>query len=549
MPGLHFFNYMNLALAGLHIVLTCAHYVRIRNRRCPALCAGAVLYFLVWFFRAAPQELAPGSLATMPLESLAIIAWFAGFVWYDDVGRRVAQWLVVAVVSVCLIIVAVSGMGLIAPPGEEFMKPPAFVLLLFFIAYVLYVKLPDRHYYVQAMVFLLLATGLSMAAAPVGPGRAGIAVMVFMYTAYGAAFISMILLTDVMTVSEIACGIEEKSLNSTVYEVTDYVVEGMQRIRDDAGRECTKNEKLELIVAAIGEVLGYGKVFQGRWEDAGHRLRFDYEPGGDAPRMVKAAVVVPELLVAELRADAEPLLIEDAAGDSRIGDPTLTRFDLNSFVLLPLSRDGDVSDVLLIGDRRDGGGMSEADLDILWRVAGHITTIFAGGSARSDATSEQDIDTVTSLRNFSSFQKLLSKEIQKADKNGACFALFLFDTDRFSAVNEKLGYERGDIILKEIGERLVEHAAREYVGRVGADEFAVLIPDAPGDIRALAERILADINESLTQICEEVPMTMSAAYSLYPYDFFEQTGVFGKMREMLSGGGSTTGHIVRVKLG
>lgn len=549
MAGYHVFAYINMALAGLHAVLAGAHYMRMRKQSYILFAAGAALYSISWLLRASPAGIAAAAPLAMPLESLAVTAWFAGFVWGDYTGRRTAQWLFGVIVAICALASGASAAGLIPTPGAAFLDPMEFVLPLFFAGYAIYMKFPDRHYFVQAMSFLVVAAALSIASVWAGAGAVAVYLGVFTSTAYAAAFISMILLTDALTVSELGRGMRDKEINSIVFEVTDYIAAGMKRIREHAGRECTRYEKLDLTIKAIKNILGYDKVFPGRWEDAGHRLRFDYDPDSDAPRMVSASVVIPELLVSELKAQGAPLLIEDSAGDSRIGDPTLARFDLESFVLLPLTDGGAVTNVLLIGGRPGGGAMSGTDSDILWRVAAHIDSVLSRGGAGKDTSPEPDVDTVTFLRNFSSFQKLLSREIQRADKNGTAFAVFLFDTDRFSSVNEKLGYERGDVILKDIGERLAEHADREYVGRVGADEFAVLIPDAGGDVRARVEHILTDINENLSQICREVPMSMSAAYSLYPYDFFEQTGIFGKMREMLSGGASSPGHIVRVKLG
>jgi GGDEF domain-containing protein len=96
---------------------------------------------------------------------------------------------------------------------------------------------------------------------------------------------------------------------------------------------------------------------------------------------------------------------------------------------------------------------------------------------------------------------------------------------------------------------LSKYAEPGYTGRVGADEFAQILPGTDDDARSHVEKILPEIAGKIKQIYSEANVTISVAFSIYPFDFFDKTGVFSKMREMLAAGRTSTSRIVRVKVG
>ncbi|MBL4634932.1 MAG: response regulator, partial [Kofleriaceae bacterium] len=88
-------------------------------------------------------------------------------------------------------------------------------------------------------------------------------------------------------------------------------------------------------------------------------------------------------------------------------------------------------------------------------------------------------DQLTGLANRTEFRQQVLQNLGRASRNsGAKPTILLLDLDRFKIVNDTLGHDVGDLLLREIAERLVA-AAGEFatVARLGGDEFAVLIPD------------------------------------------------------------------------
>lgn len=100
-------------------------------------------------------------------------------------------------------------------------------------------------------------------------------------------------------------------------------------------------------------------------------------------------------------------------------------------------------------------------------------------------------DSLTGLANRSFFQQALADAVGRAAKGRGRMGLMLLDLDEFKQVNDTLGHDAGDALLKALADRLVESCPdATLVARLGGDEFAVMFEDL--DDRPLSERA-ADI--------------------------------------------------------
>ena len=87
-------------------------------------------------------------------------------------------------------------------------------------------------------------------------------------------------------------------------------------------------------------------------------------------------------------------------------------------------------------------------------------------------------DALTGLPNRLMFSQLLNHAIHSAQRNKKQLAVFFIDLDRFKIINDSLGHEAGDQLLKEIAKRFKQSLrAVDVVGRLGGDEFIILIED------------------------------------------------------------------------
>lgn len=86
-------------------------------------------------------------------------------------------------------------------------------------------------------------------------------------------------------------------------------------------------------------------------------------------------------------------------------------------------------------------------------------------------------DPLTGLANRTLFRERLTQEVARSRRSGADFALFWIDLDRFKEVNDKLGHEAGDAVLRAVG-RVLATVTREpeLAFRYGGEEFLILLP-------------------------------------------------------------------------
>ena len=130
-------------------------------------------------------------------------------------------------------------------------------------------------------------------------------------------------------------------------------------------------------------------------------------------------------------------------------------------------------------------------------------------------------DALTSLPNRSLMRDRVSQSVAQAHRDGTQVALMYVDLDRFKTINDTLGHEQGDILLRAAAERL-RSALREgdTVSRQGGDEYTVLLPHVTrlDSVDAVARKLLKDLSAPFALSGREVFVSASIGISLYPAD-------------------------------
>jgi diguanylate cyclase (GGDEF)-like protein len=130
-------------------------------------------------------------------------------------------------------------------------------------------------------------------------------------------------------------------------------------------------------------------------------------------------------------------------------------------------------------------------------------------------------DGLTGLPNRSMFSKVLSQSISEAHRHERPLAVAFLDLDRFKQINDTLGHDAGDQLLKEVATRLKDCVREsDMVARLGGDEFVVLMPELIDEKYAaiVAQKILAAAARPFSLMGQEFRVTASIGISTYPQD-------------------------------
>jgi diguanylate cyclase (GGDEF)-like protein/PAS domain S-box-containing protein len=130
-------------------------------------------------------------------------------------------------------------------------------------------------------------------------------------------------------------------------------------------------------------------------------------------------------------------------------------------------------------------------------------------------------DTLTGLPNRNLLQDRLTQSIKKASRDGKVLGIMFVDVDKFKSVNDSLGHDAGDMLLKTIAQRM-RGSVRETdtVARLSGDEFIVLLDGCKdvSDIFIAIKKLVSSFQEPFLLGNESFKITMSIGVSVYPND-------------------------------
>jgi len=147
-------------------------------------------------------------------------------------------------------------------------------------------------------------------------------------------------------------------------------------------------------------------------------------------------------------------------------------------------------------------------------------------------------DSLTSLPNRALFREELEERLLIAKQQEQSLAILYLDLDDFSRINDTLGHATGDLLLREVAQRLNNHLRTEklelsgltndpqsdnqeaLVARMGGDEFVILLSGISevADVVSVADRILSVLSQPYTVARHDLFTTPSIGISMYPGD-------------------------------
>lgn len=130
-------------------------------------------------------------------------------------------------------------------------------------------------------------------------------------------------------------------------------------------------------------------------------------------------------------------------------------------------------------------------------------------------------DPLTGLPNRRLLEDRLEQALARAQRNHQSLAVMFLDLDHFKQINDTLGHDQGDELLKAVAVRLAECVRQEdTVSRLGGDEFVVVLPEITraGDAAIVAQKIVEAIRLPVKLDRQELHITTSVGLAVYPLD-------------------------------
>ena len=165
-------------------------------------------------------------------------------------------------------------------------------------------------------------------------------------------------------------------------------------------------------------------------------------------------------------------------------------------------------------------------LVIVWIVAKNIKNVYKSYEnvlkTEKEKFKELSVkDPLTELYNRNYLLSAFNEISSRVKRNGKKSVIAFIDLDQFKEINDSLGHEYGDMLLKEIAKRIKNTVRKsDVVSRFGGDEFVLILDDIekPENIIGLIQRLLENIKDKIKLGDKEVSTTASIGLSVFPDD-------------------------------
>ena len=174
---------------------------------------------------------------------------------------------------------------------------------------------------------------------------------------------------------------------------------------------------------------------------------------------------------------AAPTVINNTTNKAFFTNPVAVHEGIKSLVCVPLVCSTEVVGILYVDDFTPRK-FPTADLHTLNILASFAAIAIHNARTHSSLRQEANTDSLTGLFNRRSFEQVLAREFQRADRHGREFSLALVDVNDFKKFNDTYGHQAGDRALTALGEA-IRNAVRstDFAARYGGDEIVIILPE------------------------------------------------------------------------
>lgn len=241
----------------------------------------------------------------------------------------------------------------------------------------------------------------------------------------------------------------------------------------------------------------------------------------DAMSVLDQANYAPEYALGAMTSELkEPLLVGDTDHEPIWGaHPLVTAVPLRSVLIMPVQHSGKRYLLLVAWKERRHGPLTDEETGYLKFFQRIVTRLLENLQRERDITSRIVTDHLTGLYNRAAMMEQMSIAVASAKRTGGSLAVMYIDLDGFKELNDTYGHALGDAALQQAASRMRSVLRKnEAAGRVGGDEFALLVSSFDGEAQLgeIAKRILTALRDPIGNGDTRVRLSASIGIAIYP---------------------------------
>jgi diguanylate cyclase (GGDEF)-like protein/PAS domain S-box-containing protein len=226
--------------------------------------------------------------------------------------------------------------------------------------------------------------------------------------------------------------------------------------------------------------------------------------------------------LARVISDRRPLLAYRDQNNQGLGLIRPSQSELTGWMGIPLITRDAARGALVVESQSNTAHYRDSDCELLQFVATQVAIVVERKKADEALRFMAHHDSLTGLTNRALFYDRLETSLRSANRNNSRVALLYLDLNEFKRINDTQGHEAGDEVLRQVARRLVSGTRQtDTIGRMGGDEFTVLLtdlPDSPLVIETAITKIRDLLGAPIDVAGKTFRITASIGVALYPED-------------------------------
>jgi len=319
-----------------------------------------------------------------------------------------------------------------------------------------------------------------------------------------------------------AVAIENAREHSELQDVTAELEEQLRVRHDllDVSRALLSTLEQEEVFGQIAHMVGnlvpYDSVAIGLVDEETGGLGPAYVEDGAREAVFGLGLPPDQGLAGWVVRTGQAALVNDALSDPRTFGVPGVRGVWQASIVAPLQVRAEVFGVLALA-RFDGHTFAAREFELAQLFANLAAVAIENARTYKEMQRLATIDGLTGMHNYRHFREALASEVSRADRYSDMFCLLMMDLDHFKAVNDTVGHQQGDEVLRAVA-GVLRQCSREsdYLARYGGEEFVMVLPRTSlTEARNVAERIRAKIRE-IDPGSPALTVSMSIGVAQYP---------------------------------